>query len=239
MHYLAIGLRCLVGVVFLISSLSKLGPSSHREFRASLRAMRLLPDRLTAPAAVCVVSGELGLVICLAAPSRLLVVAGFAVAGLLLLVFSGAIAVLLRRGNNRPCRCFGSSATALAPHHVLRNVLLAAAAATGAFASTAARGPLEWAGVLVAVCAGVALGGLVTVLDEIASLFRPGGAVPAPVARDRTVVPVPARERSRSGRSAPSAPLVIPEASDALEGADASDASTPPKCPHIRNGVKR
>ncbi|MFI9030067.1 MauE/DoxX family redox-associated membrane protein [Streptomyces sp. NPDC053560] len=209
MHYLAIGLRCFVGVVFLISSLSKLGPSSHREFRTSLRAMRLLPDRLTAPAAVCVVSGELALVACLAAPSRLLVVAGFAVAVLLLVVFSGAIAVLLRRGGSRPCRCFGASSAALAPHHVLRNLLLAAAAVTGAFASTAARGPLVWAGVLVAVCAGVALGGLVTALDEIVSLFRSSGVVPAP-ARDRVVVPVPVRDRSGSGRSAPSAPARHP-----------------------------
>lgn len=199
MYYLAVGLRCFVGVVFLISSLSKLGPSSHREFRASLRAMRLLPDRLTAPAAVCVVSGELGLVVCLAAPSRLLVGAGFAVAGLLLVLFSGAIVVLLRRGTSRPCRCFGLSSATLAPHHVLRNVLLAAAAVTGAFASTAAHGPLLWAGVLVAVCAGVALGGLVTVLDEIVSLFRPGGAVPAP-----------ARDRSHPRRSAPSTPARHP-----------------------------
>lgn len=194
MHYLALGLRCFVGVVFLISSLSKLGPSSHREFRASLRAMRLLPDRLTASAAGCVVAGELALVACLAAPSRLLAVAGFAAAGLLLLVFSSAIAVLLRRGGDRPCRCFGSSSAVLAPRHLLRNVLLVAAAATGVFASSAPHGPLVWSGAVGAVCAGAVLGGLVTVLDDIVSLFRPGAAAM-----------VPARERVRRGPSAPRA----------------------------------
>lgn len=195
MPYLAIGLRSFLGVVFLISSLSKLSPSSHREFRASLRAMRLLPDRLITPTGVCVVTSELALAGCLAAPSQILAVAGFTAAGLLLLVFSGAIAVLLRRGSTRPCRCFGASSAVLAPRHLLRNVLLTAAAATGAFASTAIQGPLVWAGVAVAVGTGAALGGLVTVLDEIISLFRPGAAA--------HVLAEPMSARRPSARSAP------------------------------------
>ncbi|MGW6914671.1 MauE/DoxX family redox-associated membrane protein [Kitasatospora sp. NPDC054939] len=179
--YLAVGLRLLVGVVFLVASLSKLGPSSHREFRASLRAMGLLPERLVGPAAACVVAVELALVACLAAPARRVVVAGFAGAGLVLLVFAGVIALLLRRGARRPCRCFGGSSAVLAPHHVLRNLLLAAAAGAGAFVTHVAHGPPVWAGVAAAACAGAVVGGLVTVLDEIVSLVRnPVRPAPAP-----------------------------------------------------------
>ncbi|MEU9606528.1 MauE/DoxX family redox-associated membrane protein [Streptomyces sp. NPDC048057] len=175
MDYLVIGVRSFVGTVFLISSLSKVTGASHREFRASLRAMRLLPESLVAPVAVCVVVAEVAVVGLLATPSQgRPAVVGFTTAGLLLLVFSGAIVVLLRRGGGTSCRCFGSSSDVLARRHVLRNALLAVAAAVGAFASAESHGrPLTWPGVVVVLGIGAALGGLVTVLDDVVALFRP------------------------------------------------------------------
>ncbi|MFE7571788.1 MauE/DoxX family redox-associated membrane protein [Streptomyces sp. NPDC057539] len=171
MQYLALGIRCLIGVVFLVSSVSKVaGRGRFREFVLSVDGMNILPAALVRPVAVCVVVTECAVWILLVAPAG--AVAGLTVAAGLLAALAVAISGALRRGVAASCRCFGASAAPLGRLHVVRNWTLVALAVTGALASRA-DGPAHMAAVLVTVTAGLMLGCLVAVLDEIAGLFRP------------------------------------------------------------------
>jgi hypothetical protein len=71
-----------------------------------------------------------------------------------------------------PCRCFGASSLPLGPWHVGRNVVLAAAATTGA-AIVAPMHPAQPAGVALAAAGGLLLGGVAATLDDIVGLFQP------------------------------------------------------------------
>jgi hypothetical protein len=94
--------------------------------------------------------------------------AGFALAAALLLAFAAAIARALRRGDTRPCRCFGRSTTPLARHHIWRNLLLTAVALAGALAPAGAPGV---ALTVEAAAAGLVVGALTVMLDDLRFLF--------------------------------------------------------------------
>ncbi|MDQ1025264.1 putative membrane protein YphA (DoxX/SURF4 family) [Streptomyces umbrinus] len=177
MPYVALALRCLIGVVFLTSSLSKVaGRGRFHAFAESLRTMDLLPGGWVGAAARIIVVAEF-------ATWMLLVVspaAGFVLAATLLTVFAVGIAHAVRRGVHAPCQCFGgTSVRPLGRPHVLRNVLLAAGAAVGTPA-VLLPGELRPAGACVAALAGLCGAGLVVLLDDFLELFAP--AVP-PVGR--------------------------------------------------------
>ena len=97
----------------------------------------------------------------------------FALAVVLLLAFAGAIAVVLRRGVQASCRCFGGSGAApFRPHHIVRNLVLVAVAVTGLVAVLA--GPaLTWEAVALGAVPGVVVALLVTRLDDLVALFSP------------------------------------------------------------------
>jgi len=78
----------------------------------------------------------------------------------------------VRRGNTAPCRCFGASSTPLGPRHLVRNALLLAVAAAG-LAGVLTPGALELPGTLVAGAAGLVVGAMITVFDDIADLVKP------------------------------------------------------------------
>ncbi|MCD9194405.1 MauE/DoxX family redox-associated membrane protein [Streptomyces albireticuli] len=188
MGYLALGIRCLIGAVFLASAVSKVGGrGAFGRFVSSVRDLRLVPPRSAAPVALCVVAAEAAVCLLLAAPGPgAVAVAGFAVAGVLLGGFAAAVTLSVRRGVRTPCRCFGASTRPLGLRHVVRNLALTAAASAGAAAvlvSGAVR-PDAPGGVVVAVTGGLLLGGLVVTLDDILDLFRPVGPAPG-LARGR------------------------------------------------------
>jgi hypothetical protein len=173
--YIEVFGRCLIGVVFLVSAVSKLrGSRQFREFAASLTAMRLLPSRLVTPVAAVVAATELAVPVLLAPlPVPGLAAAGFAIAALLLAGFAVAIVVVLRRGVQASCRCFGGSGAApFGRHHVVRNAVLTLIAGLGVYASLgqptvdlqvlALAGPLGLVGALVTVR-----------LDDLVDLFSP------------------------------------------------------------------
>ncbi|MEU7133662.1 MauE/DoxX family redox-associated membrane protein [Streptomyces sp. NPDC046261] len=183
MPYAETAIRCLIGGMFLISAAGKLaGARAFGAFADSLRDMRLFPAARVRPLAVLVVAAECLVCVLLAVPVRPVAAVGFVVAAGLLLAFAGAVAVVAARGTRTSCRCFGTSSVPLGPRHVVRNVLLAAVAAAGA-AATRATGHTRPAGLVLAALAGLLLGGLVAVLDDILGLFQsldtPGAAVTA------------------------------------------------------------
>lgn len=174
MPYAAIGIRCLIGIVFLVSAVSKTaGRKAFPSFVVSLRDMRLLPPRTVTVTAGCVVFAEFASCTLLLMPHRLLPAAGLGLAALLLTVFTAVIAVTVRRGGRTPCRCFGASATPLGPRHLVRNTALAALAVIGALWTVGPGNPPTVSRSVVPAVLGLLLGGMVTVLDDLIALFRP------------------------------------------------------------------
>ena len=172
MEYVEVGVRCALGLVFLVSAVSKVrSRDSWLAFTESVRALGVRRDGLVPTAATLVVLTEFAVVALLAVPVRGAAVGGFGLAAVLLLVFTAAIAMTLRRGVRTSCRCFGASDAPLGGWQVARNAVLVVVAIAGG-AAALRTGPAEAANVAVAVCAGLLAGGLVAVLDDVVALFR-------------------------------------------------------------------
>jgi hypothetical protein len=173
MQYVALAGRVLIVTVFLVSASTKLrSAAAFGAFRRSTRRMAILPERLVRPVAVLVVAGEAAIVLLVATPTLVTGLLGLALAGALLAGLAVAIGITVHRGTSTTCQCFGHSAMPLGTVHIVRNVALVAVAAVAAV--TGARGGgLEIGGALLAALAGVLLGALVTVLDDIRQVLRP------------------------------------------------------------------
>ncbi|MEU9086085.1 MauE/DoxX family redox-associated membrane protein [Streptomyces sp. NPDC048357] len=168
-----IAVRSLLGTVFLVSSLSKARDrAAYRGFVRSLAHMRVVPPALDEPAARAVLAAEFATWMLLVVPAGPAGRLGLLLATLLLAAFTFGIARTLRRRSPVACNCFGPSATPVGRRHVVRNVLLAAAA-LGCLLAPAAGGPAGAGHVLVAAVAGLVTGLVTTALDEIVALFRP------------------------------------------------------------------
>ncbi|WP_432870062.1 MauE/DoxX family redox-associated membrane protein [Microbispora rosea] len=169
MAYLFAFCRLLTGIVFLMSAVSKLrGRAAYEEFTAATRALVRLPSR---PVAALVVAAEITVAPLLAwRPTAL---AGFCVALGLLVAFTAAIVVALRRGRRVPCRCFGASAVPVGTGHLARNAVLIAAATAGAVhaGTGAAFVGLGPAGLAAVALAAGAVAVLLSAIGEIAGLF--------------------------------------------------------------------
>lgn len=179
MHYFALFARVLIGTVFLVSAATKLrSPTAFAAFKRSVRKMKLVPAGLVTPVAAGVVVGEASIVALLAVPAAMPALLGFAVATALLAAFTAAIVLVVRRGTDLTCQCFGASTVPLGPVHVVRNLVLLAVAVAGALAVRSGGQP-HLGEAVIAATAGLVGGGLVTVLDDIVRLFSP----PAPARR--------------------------------------------------------
>lgn len=172
MLYLALGIRCLLGGVFLVSFLTKIsGRTEFDQFVASVHGMKLLPRAFARPVAVAVVVAEFAVCVLLASPVRPAAVAGLLLAAGLLLSFMIGVAGAINRGAREPCRCFGASQVPLGPRHLVRNAVLTLCAVLGAMACLGT-GPLHAGGVSVAVVGGLLLAWLVIASDTILELFQ-------------------------------------------------------------------
>ncbi|GHC74302.1 MauE/DoxX family redox-associated membrane protein [Streptomyces cinnamoneus] len=176
---LALGIRCLIGVVFLASAVSKVtGRGAFDRFVSSVEDMRVVPTRSGRSVARWVVVAEFTVCLSLATPVRAAGVAGFVIAGGLLAAFAAGIVLSLRQGVRTPCRCFGVSARPLGPGHAVRNLVLVAVAIAGAVTTAGASGVAAPGASAVAVLGGLLVGGLVTALDDVLDLFRPVDRAP-------------------------------------------------------------
>jgi hypothetical protein len=173
MQYLEIGVRCLIGTVFLASCASKLiRRTAYRDFVASIVGMRLLRPGHVRGVAAAVVSGEVVVCVLMVIPGPASHRIGFVLAGTLLLAFSAAILTVVRRRVTATCRCFGPSTVPLGGRHLARNAVLAISAGLGC-AATFQDGPMDMGALVVAAFAGLVLGVLVVFLDDISELFAP------------------------------------------------------------------
>ncbi|HET8684389.1 MAG TPA: MauE/DoxX family redox-associated membrane protein [Micromonosporaceae bacterium] len=172
MEYLVVGLRCLLGLVFLVSAVGKVrSQASFTGFVDSVRRFDILTLRQVKPVAIAVVATEATVAILLA--MRYTVTLGFLLAGGLLGVLTGAIAVVVHRGTPQSCRCFGVASAPLGRRHLVRNTLLVLASVFGVAGSVGvvAPGSAHPGGVALAVACGVALALLVMRFDDIVDLF--------------------------------------------------------------------
>lgn len=118
MSYLFTFCRLVLGLTFTFSFVSK--ARDIRQFTTTIANFDLLPRRWTKIAVLLFLSGEAAVVI-LMIVGGLLLPAGFALAGLLLLLFTLAILSALRRNIHTFCNCFGASVRPLTYYDVWRN----------------------------------------------------------------------------------------------------------------------
>ncbi|SCL71060.1 Methylamine utilisation protein MauE [Micromonospora citrea] len=187
MSYVSGFSQCLLALVFLASAAGKLrGRPAFRAFADSLRTMDLLPARMVVPVAGAVVAAEAVVPLLLAPlPGAALTTVGFALAAALLAAFTVAVAVVLRRGTQASCRCFGEAAAApFGRHHLARNVVLTVVAGIGGYAASGDPGTTVGTAAL-SVPLGV-VGALVVVrLDDLVALFSPAAPAAAVSPRGR------------------------------------------------------
>jgi hypothetical protein len=169
--YVSLGCQFAIGVVFVVSAFTKL--TDHASFLRSLRRMRVVPKAIAPVVAVIVVAVEAAIPVLLSVPVNLVVRIGFVVATGMLAAFTGAIVWSLRHGRREPCQCFGKSTVPLGPRHVARNAVLICLSALGACAAILQPGRPELGPAAVAAVAGVFLGTVAIVADDIVDLFWP------------------------------------------------------------------
>ena len=178
MSSVALACRALLVVVFVVSAVSKLrGRDAFPAFVRSVRRMKVVPPKLVRPVAVVVVTAEVAAAVLLAVPLRPTGMAGFVITAGLLLSFTAGIGYAIRHGSNEPCRCFGRSEVPLGPRHVIRNSFLIVVSLVGAGAILFG-GDVGTGQLVIAAGAGLIVGGLVVVLDDLIYLFQP--STPAP-----------------------------------------------------------
>ncbi|MFI1829348.1 MauE/DoxX family redox-associated membrane protein [Streptomyces sp. NPDC020412] len=175
MNYFAYGVRGLLTFVLLVAVVGKVGRSgAFSAFVDSLRPLAAVPEPAVRAAALAVVAVESAVCLALVWPYAPATRAGLLAATALLAVFAVVLARSVSQGTAVRCRCFGRSAAPLGRAHVVRNGLLATVA--GAGAAAVATGPVggpDLGAAAVAWCAGAVVGGLVTVAEDLVSLFRP------------------------------------------------------------------
>lgn len=169
--------RGVLGLLFLTSSLGKL--RDVRGFAAGLRAYRILPASIVPVVALLLPLLELGLALALLL-GLALPFAGLLSAGLLL-VFSAAVVVNLRRGRPIACTCHGLAGSQhISWGLVARNCLLLAPCSVlvwlGTAASWSLSSPLALFGVALLVGSWFVLASLVhQVIDTTLAVHRAVG----------------------------------------------------------------
>lgn len=143
-------------------------------FTQAIDRFKLLPKVLHSPTAVAFLGGELVVVVAMILGGKFLLW-GFLLAGLLLLLFSIALASVLVRKIPTSCNCFGSSQKPVSIFDIVRNTILILFS-LGAYGWLAlneealpALGWLDWG--LLSVAALVLVMILIQ-LKEIVQLFR-------------------------------------------------------------------
>lgn len=175
MQYVLLAVRCLLCVVFLAAVVGKVvGHGAFSSFCRSLHEMRLLPAELVRSVAAAIVAAEALVCLTLVLPVRHAAAVGLTAAAVLLSVFTGGIALVLSRGTDARCRCFGSADAVVGVRHLLRNAGLTVLAVTALVLPAIAPFPIGGvrpAGAVVAVAAGAVGAALIVMLDDIVSLF--------------------------------------------------------------------
>lgn len=185
MVYAAFFLRLLLALVCLAAVAGKLGGArQRREFRRFVARLGI-PERLVLPVAAGIVGAELTVGVLVAWPVT--GVPGAAIATALFVTLAAGVQLAVRRGRTPRCFCFGRLGQPLGRSHVVRNVVLAAAAVVALGLSWRAGGSAP--GVLggsVAAGAAVLAAAPLVFWDDLAALFAPGVTAVRPTAAQAT-----------------------------------------------------
>ncbi len=172
MIYLLAFCRVAIGLVFVLSSFSKV--RNIAQFQQAVFDFHLFSRRLSTLAALLFLGGEFAVVLLIAIGGPLLL-PGFALAILLLCIFCVALVSVLVRKLHTSCNCFGVSEKPVTAADLWRNVGFLLCAGGGCEAEIWTRGGqggLEWiAWLLIALGAGVFVM-LWIQLGEIVQLLR-------------------------------------------------------------------
>ena len=166
---LLLGCKVIIGLVFAISSISKL--QDIEKFVEVIRGFRLLPEPLLRSCAILFLLCEMAVVPLLFVWPML----AFLLATILLIAFSAALASVILRKIQTPCNCFGSSQQLVSVADLIRNGGFLACALCGL---RLALGPESNAPIMPLHAAMVSIGSMVFVLigmqaSEIYRLFQP------------------------------------------------------------------
>jgi methylamine utilization protein MauE len=177
MRYLVLFAAVTLGEVFAVSLIGKLpGRTAHPAY------VRATGDLLPARAASAAGPVALGVLVAEGVAVVLLVLApvlGLSLAAGLLFVFTIALTGALRRGSRTACRCFGASSRPIGPVQIVRNLLLAVVAVSGAVAAAAGPGAglptgPELGAASVTVLAATVFAVLMVAAEDLADLLLPG-----------------------------------------------------------------
>ncbi|MEU7045624.1 MauE/DoxX family redox-associated membrane protein [Streptomyces varsoviensis] len=181
MELVAVSCRTLLVVVFAVAVASKLsGAEPFNAFVRSVREFTALAPRRARAAAHLVVGTEAVGAVLLSLPRPAAAIAGFALVGCALGAFTVGMAASRRRGVRVPCRCFGASSHNTGALPLVRNGFLIVVAVTGAAGTALGGQPAAPGGLAVAAGAGLVLGVVMTVLDDIYEVLRDLLPVAAP-----------------------------------------------------------
>jgi hypothetical protein len=171
--YLALCMSMLITGTFAISAISKLrSRSAFAGFAAAVREMTGMPARTARAVAACVAVLEIAVALTSALPGTDR--AGLATAVFLLTIFTALLLRTVTSGRSVPCNCFGASSTPASVRHVVRNLILIVAAATGlVLGPPFGHAHLPAVAVLVCAAAIVVPVAVVALLDDLAELFDP------------------------------------------------------------------
>lgn len=161
--------RAVIGLVFLVSFASK--ALNLHAFEHTIASFSVLPKGWSRPASVCFVAGEIAVAILITLGGQFLA-PGFALAILLLAVFTLGLASVLARRLRVSCNCFGPSSQLVSPYDICRNLGFIVCATVGLAVLDVSPSTLQWIewlliGLVAAVVAAVWIN-----LRDIAQLFR-------------------------------------------------------------------
>jgi hypothetical protein len=167
--------RAVVGIVFAVSFAGKARDTS--TFRETISRFGLIPAPASGAAVAAIMAGEIAVALAMALGGRFLM-AGFVGAVLLLVVFSAALAAVLKRRIDTSCNCFGASEKPITPYDIWRNAGFLCCALCGCCgaltapnAGAAQLGLAEYGLAAVGAAVFVAIS---SQLGEIVQLFRSG-----------------------------------------------------------------
>jgi hypothetical protein len=163
--------RVMIGLTFAISAAGKLRDIT--AFRQTIADLELLPRGWNNTMAISLLAAELAVAVMVAVGGPVLL-PGFLLAAGLLVVFSVALVLALRRGVQTACNCFGPAERSLSPYDLVRNLLLIGCSLIGVWGLSAPRHDLAGLDVaLMAVMGTCLVVVLINLADVVSTLRRP------------------------------------------------------------------